>query len=46
MSMDTPNVNEKKTEENIKSFQPNILVISGGGSKGIAFVGILTALQY
>jgi NTE family protein len=45
MSMDTLNINETKTEKNIKSFQPNILVISGGGSKGIAYIGILTALQ-
>ena len=43
--MNTLNINEIKKEENIKSFQPNILVISGGGSKGIAFIGILTALQ-
>jgi predicted acylesterase/phospholipase RssA len=35
--MDKPN--------NIIDFQPNILVISGGGSKGIAFVGVLTAFR-
>jgi NTE family protein len=45
MSVDTLKFNENKKEETIKYFQPNILIISGGGSKGIAFVGILKSLQ-
>ena len=32
-------------EKKIMEYQPNILVISGGGPKGIAFVGILSALE-
>jgi hypothetical protein len=35
MSMDTTKI----------EYQPNILVISGGGPKGISFVGVLTLLQ-
>lgn len=45
MSTDTPKFNEDKKEKTVKYFQPNIIVISGGGSKGIAFVGILKSLQ-
>jgi len=35
MSINTPNI----------KYQPNILVISGGGSKGISFIGALIKLQ-